>query len=124
MGRRLNVRSGTVTTTGSAGTSTGTGTVPSVAGELAFVKLDFHASAPGGTTDTTITQVAEPTAILTVTNSATDTIVCPRLTCVTTANAAITNSSAPLFIHGPVTVSVAQCNALDPAVTVYVGTWS
>lgn len=122
--RTLNVRSGSVTTTGGAGAATGSGTVYAVPGELAFVKIDFHASAPGGTTDTTITQTAEPTAILTVTNSATDTIVCPRLSCVTTANAAITDSHAPLWIHGPVSVAVAECDALTAAVTVYIGTWS
>ena len=122
--RTLNVRSGSVTTTGGVGTSTGSGTVYAVPGELAFVKLDYHASAPGGTTDVTITQTAEPTAILTVTNSATDTIVCPRISCVTTANAAITDSHAPLWIHGPVSVAVAECNALTAAVTVTIGTWS
>lgn len=122
--RTLNVRSGSVTTTGGAGAATGSGTVYAVPGELAFVKIDFHASAPGGTTDTTITQTAEPTAILTVTNSATDTIVCPRLSCVTTANGAITDSHAPLWIHGPVSVAVAECDALTAAVTVYIGTWS
>jgi hypothetical protein len=124
MERELNVRSAAITTTGSAGSATGSGTVSCIPGELAFVKLDYHASAPGGTTDVTLTQTAEPTAILTVTDSATDQINCPSLTRVTTANAAIANSSAPLHIHGPVSVAVAGCNALTAAVTVYVGTWS
>jgi len=118
------VASVAVTTTGSDGAATGSGTVSCVPGELAFVKLDYHASAPGGTTDVTLTQTAEPVAILTNTNSATDMIACPSLGCVTTANAAITNSHAPLYIHGPVSVAVAQCNALTAAVTVYIGTWS
>jgi len=124
MGRTLNVASAAITTTGAAGSATGSGTVAAAPGELAFVKLDYHASAPGATTDVTLTQTAEPTAILTNTDSATDTIVCPRLSCVSTANAAITDSHAPLYIHGPVSVAVAGCNALTAAVTVYVGTWS
>jgi len=121
--RELNVGSLAITTTGGAGTATGSGTVPVVPGELAFVKIDYDGTAPG-TTDVTITQTAEPTALLTVTNSATDQINCPRLACVTTANGAITNSHAPLYIHGAVSVSVAQCDAITDAVTVYVGTWS
>lgn len=123
-GRTLNVASAAVTTTGSPGSATGSGTVYCQPGELAFVKLDYHASAPGGTTDVTLTQTAEPVAILTAANTATDAITCPRLGCVTTANAAITNSHAPLYIHGPVAVAVAECDALTAAVTVYIGTWS
>lgn len=122
--RELNIRSVSVTTTGSAGSATGSGTVPCVPGELAFVARNYHASAPGGTTDVTLTQTAEPTTILTVTNSATDAINCPSLTRVTTANAAITDSSAPLYIHGAVSVAVAECDALTGAVVVTIGTWS
>ena len=124
MERELNIASATITTTGSAGSATGSGTVSCVPGELAFIARDYHASAPGATTDVTITQAAAPTAILTVTDSATDAINCPSLTRVTTANVAITDSSAPLYIHGPVSVAVAQCNALTGAVVVTIGTWS
>jgi len=124
MGRTINVASTAITTTGAAGSSTGSGTVSCVPGELAFVKLDYHASAPGATTDVALTQAVEPTAILTNTDSATDTTVCPKLTCVDTTGTAITNSHAPLYIHGAVSVAVAQCNALTAAVTVTIGTWS
>ena len=62
--RTLNVRSAAVTTAGGNGVAAGSATVSAVPGELAFVKLDFDATAPGATTDTTITQTAEPTAKL------------------------------------------------------------
>jgi len=123
MGNDVSIASVSITTTGSAGSATGSGTVECQAGWLAFVKLDYHASAPA-TTDVTLTQTAEPTAILTATDTATDQISVPTLGAITTANAAVTNSHMPLWIHGDVAVAVAQSNALTGAVVVTIGTVS
>jgi hypothetical protein len=105
-----------VTTTGSAGSATGSASA-TVIGAIVSVALDYHASAPA-TTDVTISQAAPLGNILVVSNSATDTTVAPRRTgLVDSANAAITGSYDTFYLNGPVTVSVAQSNALDPAVT-------
>jgi hypothetical protein len=122
---RPNVASGAVTTTGGAGAASGSTTVNCFAGWLHSVEFDYHASAPGGTTDVALTQAATPTAILTVANNATDGVYYPRAGAHTiAAGAAITNSYVPIWIHGPVTVTVSQCDALTDAVTVYITTHS
>jgi hypothetical protein len=117
----VNVASGTVTTMGGAGVAAGTATINCIPGWLECVQIDFGATAPG-TTDTALTQADSPTALLTVTSSATDATFYPRATCVDTAGAAITNSYTKLYCHGPVLVTVAQCDALAPAMTVYITT--
>ena len=106
------------TTTGSDGSATGTIASATVFGWLVDVYLDFHASAPN-TTDTTLAYTGRGGTILAVANSATDALLAPRQKAVDNANAAITDSSSMFLLSGGVTVSVAGCNALDPAVTVY-----
>lgn len=114
----MNIRSYSVAiiTTGSAGSATGSTTTDAIIGELIDVYLDFHASAPA-TTDTTI---AFPSGgnILVVTDSSTDARIAPRQKCVDNANTAITNSFAPFVLNSPLTISLAGCDALAPAVTV------
>lgn len=119
----LNAASGTVTTVGAGGAATGTTTINCTPGWLESIQIDFAGTAPG-TTDTTITQAASPTALLTVTSSVTDATFYPRATCCDTSAAGITNSYTKLWVHGPVTVTVAQCDALAPAMTVYITTSS
>jgi hypothetical protein len=115
-----------VTTTGSAGSATGSGTISFLkGGHIEYVYLDFHASSPA-TTDTTIAYAATPPGgnILVVTNSATDALFWPRAKPVDNANAAITNAFVHFPASGNVTVSLAQCDALTAAVTAYIGVWS
>jgi hypothetical protein len=118
----VNLASGAVTTVGAiAGSATGTATIACVPGWLESVEFDYNAAAPGGTTDVVLTQADSPTAILTVANNATDGVYYPRATCHTiAAGAAITDSHTKLWIHGPVLVTVSQCDALVPAVTCYI----
>jgi len=107
-----------VTTTGTAGAAVGSTTSETLIGFLLDVYLDFHATAPA-TTDTTI---AYPQGgnILVVTSSATDVRLAPRQKLVDNANAAITNSNDRFPLNGPITVSVAECDALTDAVVAYV----
>lgn len=111
----------TVTTTGSAGSATGSATLALPAGWIEWVYLDFSGSAPA-TTDTTIAYADTPPGgnILVVSNSATDALKFPRAGCVDNANSAITNSFTRFPAGEPVTISLAQCDALATAVTVYV----
>jgi hypothetical protein len=111
-----------VTTTGSAGSATGSTTSETVFGELLDVFLDFHASAPG-TTDTTLAYATGGQGvgnIVVVTDSATDARLAPRQKCVDNANAAITNSFDRFWINGAVTLSLAGCDALTDAVVAYI----
>jgi hypothetical protein len=103
----------TITTTGVAGSATGSQTLL-VHGEILTVVLNFHASAPG-TTDTTIAFADSGGNILVVTDSATDAVVHPRGTCVNASNSAITNSHTPFASAQGVTISLAQCDALTAA---------
>ncbi len=105
----------TITTTGSAGSATGSGTTPALTGFLLDVYLNFHASAPA-TTDTTIAY-DEPDLgnVLVVSNSATDALIAPRQKVVDNANSAITNSHVPFPLNGALTISLAQCDALTGA---------
>lgn len=106
-----------VTTTGSAGSATGTATSQSIVGELLYLYVDFHASAPA-TTDTTMTAASSGAAVWSISNSVTDVTVAPALACVTPANVAITNSHRPLVLGDRLTVALAQSDALTDAVVV------
>ena len=112
-----------VTTTGSAGAATGSGTVNiQKYGEIVYIYLDFHASAPA-TTDTTIAYASTPPGgnILVVSNSATDTLYHPAAKPVDNAGSAITNAHRRFPAVGSITVSLVQCDALTAAVTAYIG---
>ena len=107
-----------VTTTGAAGSATGTATTETLHGFLLDVYLDFHATAPA-TTDTTIAYALRGGNILAVANSGTDALLTPRVKPVDNANAAITNAHERFPLNDALTVSLAQSDALDPAVVVY-----
>ena len=102
-----------ITTTGVAGSATGS-TTHLIHGEILTVVLNFNASAPA-TTDTTIAFADSGGDILVVTSSATDAVLHPRGKCVDNTNTAITNSHAPFASAQGVTVSLAQCDALTDA---------
>lgn len=105
----------TVTTTGADGSGAGSGETKAYSGYLLAVYLNFHGSAPG-TTDTTIAYKNVGGNILVVTDSATDAMIAPRITCVTNANAAVTNSYDRYPVNQPLTITLAQSNAFAAAV--------
>lgn len=126
----MTIRSETiaVTTTGSAGSATGSTTSPRIVGEILGIDVNYHASAPG-TTDLTIAadgvsggQAARN--ILVITNSATDAYKVPMAPVVDAANAASLYAAAgepverPMVVNGTVTVSLAGCDALTNAAVV------
>ncbi len=108
-----------VTTTGSAGSATGSATsFRPVTGLLTGVKIDYHASAPA-TTDVTITESSGMArTLLTRTSSATDGVFYPSAQQHDTAASTVT-SYTPFDIKGDyVTVTIAECDALTDAVVV------
>ena len=108
-----------VTTTGVAGSASGTGQTDHViTGVIVGANVNFHASAPA-TTDTTIRTTTAPTYnILVITNSATDAFIQPAGKPVDNANTAITNSHAPIPVNDRITVALAGSDALTNAVVV------
>lgn len=115
------MESAAITTTGDAGLASGSGSIV-LEGDVEWIYIDYHASAPA-TTDVTIAYSSTPPGgnILAVSNIATDALYFPRATCVNNAASAITNSFTKFPVWGPVSISVAQCDALASAVTVYIG---
>lgn len=114
----IRVYSGTVTTTGSAGSATGSTTVAiPKTGYLEWIKLNYSASAPAGTTDVTIAD-GYSTTVYAKSNSATDVTVWPRMAVVNAAATAISNEGARHAIASDLTVTVAQCDALAAALVV------
>lgn len=115
-----------VTTTGNPGSATGNSESDSVNGTLYAVYLDYHASAPGATTDVTVTMTEDPgVTLLTVTDNATDGWYFPREAVCSNAAAGLTydgtrtvNEAPP--VAGHLTIAVAGCNALTGAVTAYI----
>lgn len=107
-----------VTTTGSAGSATGTATTDLIFGYLVDVYLDYHASAPS-TTDVTISYATRGGNILAVASANTDALFHPRASLATNAAAAITNSYSRFLLNDKITVAVAEADALAPAVTAY-----
>lgn len=113
-----------VVTTGADGSASGSNTSHKFqpGTMLEAIQIDYHASAPGATTDITVTEAdGLERTLLSVTNSATDGTYYPRHGTHDTDGS--DSSGADLFIvEGALTVSVAGCNALDPAVQVSIQT--
>src|SRR5512136_1425534 len=107
----LIVDSVAITTTGVAGSATGSGKLQ-VMGHIEWLYFDFHASAPA-TTDVTVSYADTPPGgnVLALANTATDALKFPRAACVDSANAAITNSFTRFPVWGDLNVAVAQCDA-------------
>lgn len=113
-----------VTTTGSAGSATGTNySSKPLNGELYAIYVDWHASAPAGTSDITITVDSDDdhpaVTLYAKTNSATDVWVYPVVQSTGTDGTAVTGIYQHILISGRVKVVVAQSDALTAAATVY-----
>jgi hypothetical protein len=114
-----------ITTTGSAGSATGSATTVKTHGEILGIYIDYHASAPGATTDITIAEPAEdanhtPASVYAKSDSATDVYIIPGRFAVTNADAALTNDVTPerYFISRRLKAALAQCDALTDAAKV------
>jgi hypothetical protein len=101
-----------ITTVGGAGAAVGSGTTNPINGFLLDVFLDYNAAAPA-TTDVTI---SDPTFgnILVKSNNATDVWLAPRKDTVDAA-AAATGMYDLVPLKDPLTIAVAQCDALTNA---------
>lgn len=107
-----------VTTAGSAGSAVGSATSGPMHGFLLDVYLDYHASAPGATTNVVVAHV-DPTLgnVLSISDNATAGRYVPRETVQTIAGA----TSDPdgydrIALNGNVTVSVSDSDALTDCV--------
>ena len=111
-----------VSTTGSAGSATGSGILAVPLSELVAVHFDFHASAPA-TLDTTLSSSGNPAAqtFLTLTNVNTDAWYFPKLQKHDNVGAAITGDYADPVVHGNLLLDLAQADALTNCVvaTIY-----
>lgn len=112
----------TVTTTGSAGSATGsTDSGGRIKGRVLAVVLNFHADAPS-TTDTTVKTKGTHGAsynVLVVSNSATDNYFVPRCEAVDNTGLSIVagNPQEAFLVDDVLTVAIAQSDALTGAVT-------
>ena len=116
----INVYRLPVTTTGTAGSATGSATSGTINGFLLGVFFDF-ASAAAATTDTTLAYATPHTGnIIVITDSKTDAFHFPRKQASDSAAAAITGVYDALPIAGTLTLSVAQSDAVTDCVTAYI----
>lgn len=117
-----------VTTTGSAGSATGTAvTEVVIQGRIVRVDINFHDSAPAGTTDFTLAQTNEDQTenIVSLTNTVTDVTIYPTVQLTDLAGVARTmDGTRPLVDYFPVadtlTATVSQSDALTDAAVVEV----
>jgi hypothetical protein len=106
-----------ITTAGSAGSASGSGTTVPINGFLLDVYLDYHASCPA-TADVTISDAVFGNLVV-KSNNVTDVRLAPREpTC--DAAAADTGLYDLIPLNGPLTVSVAQADALTDCVVAHV----
>lgn len=116
-----------VTTTGSNGAASGDGySDRPINGEVRAVVVDWHASAPN-TSDITVVVEADgnhPSITLySKTNANTDVTVYPKVQNTDINGGAIAAQYQHIVAAGRVKVSVADCDALPSAVTVYLFVW-
>lgn len=108
-----------VTTTGSAGSATGTADSIPLYGLLMAVHIDYHASAPATTTVDIDELSGGSRKLLDKAASATDVTHYPRVQVQDNTGAAISGAYEPFFLNGiPVRCSVAASDALTDAVIV------
>jgi hypothetical protein len=106
-----------ITTAGGAGAAVGSGTTIPIIGFLLDVFLDYNAAAPN-TTDVTISDPVFGNIVV-QSNNATDVWLAPRKqTCDVAAADTGVYDLVPL--NGPLTISIAQCDALTGALVAYV----
>lgn len=110
--------------TGGAGAASATVTTSTVVtGEIYGIAIQYNDAPPAATTDIGIkakgqSGVLPSYNILVIANAATDGYFAVRAACVNTANAAITNSHAPIAVNDLIQVDIAQANDGD-SVTVW-----
>jgi len=116
-----------VTTTGSDGAALGTAESElAIIGRIIAVVLDYHASAPGGTTDVTLYQTDTPiNLILSYADSATDICLHPRKQSCEVDGTALTYDGTykvtePFVVYGKLTLAVAESNALTDCVAAWI----
>lgn len=113
-----------VTTTGSAGSATGSATTADeFHGFLHKVRIDYHASAPATTDLTLVETEAASLTLLTLTNNNSDGTYLPREAVHDNAGTGVTyDGTRPIYERSPVsghlTVSLAQADALTDCVVV------
>lgn len=111
-----------VSTTGVAGSASGSSILAVPLSELVGVYVDFHGSAPA-TTDLTLKSPGNPASVtlMTLTNTNTDAWKYPKVQKHDNIGAAIVGDYADPIIHGNLQADLAQCDALTDAVvlTVY-----
>jgi len=109
-----------VTTTGSAGSASGTGTSRPLNGLLLGIYLDYHASAPA-TTDVTVSTdtTAHGGTIATVSDNNSDGYYPVRVQAVDNTGAAISGVYEMWPLVGKVKISVAQADALTDCVVAW-----
>lgn len=108
-----------VTTTGSAGSASGSSSATVGVGELVALHVDY--TSQPATTDVTITSPSSPSTrtLLTVSNNATDGYYFPSDLLDDSTGADITGAAKPAFVQaGVLTVAVAQGDAATNGVTV------
>mgnify|MGYP001566107801 CR=1 FL=1 len=111
-----------VTTAGVAGSATGNTTSNPIRGEILGILINYHASAPAGTTDIVIEMATSGIDLYAKVNTVTDTFVVPVLFSVNNANAALTSDVTPRHycVADRVKVTINQSDALTDAVIVTV----
>lgn len=108
-----------ITTTGSAGSATGSGTSAAINGVVYEIYVKYHASAPA-TTDVTISESGGAArTILTLTNVNTSGAKPAYVAVVDATGTALTSYIGRALAGRAISVSVAQCDALTNAVEVY-----
>jgi hypothetical protein len=108
-----------VSTTGSAGSASGSAILAAPLSELVAMYVDYHASAPA-TTDLTLTAPGNPASVtvLTLTNNATDGWYYPKAQKHDNTGSAVTGDYADPVVHSHLNLALAQCDALTDAVVV------
>ena len=111
-----------VSTTGSAGSASGSSVLAVPLSELVACYVDYHGSAPS-TTDLTLKSPGNPVSVtlMTLTNTNTDAWKYPTVNLHDNVGAAVTGAYAAPVVHGNITADLAQCDALTDAVvlTIY-----
>ena len=108
-----------VTTTGSAGSASGSAQLALAISRLVAIHLNYDASAPGATTDVTVKTPGNPATktLLTVSNNATDGWYFPKEQDMGNTGSLITGSYSDPLIHNNLLIEVAQGDALTDILT-------
>ena len=108
-----------VSTTGSAGSATGSGILTVPYAELLALYVDYHADAPA-TTDLTISSPGNPASVtlLTLTNVNNDGWYYPKVQQQDSSGSAVSGGYSHPLVHGSLLASLAGCDPLSNAVVI------